>query len=180
MQLLFQHPHALHRELHGGITECTGPRIAQINFFLLTGSATSFKPTYVNGAFRVDSLSKAGRGSSKKKKDETHRHFRQISDISAFFRLPLPDEKSLSDLVIEEYDNKTRTLRGGESGRNGFRASTSSSPAESEDEDNLEEEQQTRVLSDVTNTGVSEAQKKTEPCKDVCRAKAGQEMELSG
>ncbi|CAK8688420.1 unnamed protein product [Clavelina lepadiformis] len=42
------------------------------------------------------------------------RQTRQISDVSEVFRIPRSDEKSLSELVIEEYDNKSKTLRNGE------------------------------------------------------------------
>ena len=39
-----------------------------------------------------------------------------MSNISEIFRLPLPDEKSLGEVVIDEYDRKSKSLHAAETG----------------------------------------------------------------
>lgn len=80
--------------------------------------------------------------------------------------MPQPDEKSLSDLVIEEYDNKTKTLRRPESEGLGLRTSSASSiesdGKDSVDHDNFETTPEHLAPCDVTKES-NHVQKENKP-----------------
>ena len=106
---------------------------------MFTGNGAVNKQTYVNKGYKHDDLPVQSQPSLNSTKPVyfRKRQLSQLSDISEIFRLPLPDDRSLGDVMIEEYDNKSKTLHAGESGNLSDHGSRASSRAASTDDESV-------------------------------------------
>ena len=97
------------------------------------------------------------------------RQLSQLSDISEIFRLPLPDERSLGDVVIEEYDEKSRTLHAAESGDlcDHSASSRAGSRASSTETDQLPTSHDLTKRKLATNSHISKAVEQNNSCHSV-------------
>jgi len=82
---------------------------------IFAGDASSKLESYANDAYRETEASVTSPGQVQSSETalqvDSQLKQRNISDVSEVFRPPSPETKTLSDIMLEKYDRKTRSLR---------------------------------------------------------------------